>query len=126
MSDFYCFHLFSGCSKMACHDDENLRCMIDTCFNDKLFSRSLKDPTFSSFLEVLKNSKKKKFKHCFSKKSRRGLTRHKNLVKFLLNSSVSLKRRKKKFRKSSKKFKKLIHDHLIPEFLKNCVECENQ
>ena len=111
---------------MACHDEEKLRCMIDTCFIDKLFSRSLKDSTFSSFLEVLKNSKKKKFKRCFSKKSRRGLLKHKKLVKFLLRSGVSLKRRKKKFRKSPKKFKKLINDHLIPEFLKNCVECENQ
>ena len=111
---------------MACHDEENLRCMIDTCFSDKLFSRSLKDSTFSSFLEVLKNSKKKKFKSCFSKKTRRGLNKHKKLVKFLLSDSISTKRRKKKFRKSSKKFKKIINEHLIPEFLKNCLECENQ
>lgn len=111
---------------MACQDGVKLRGMIDACFMDELFSKSLKDSIFASFLEVLKNSKKKKLKSCFSKKTRRGLNKNRSLVKYLLRSKVPLKKRKKKFRKSSKKFQKLVHDNLIPEFLKNCVECDSQ
>ena len=44
---------------MACQDGVKLRGMIDACFMDELFSKSLKDSIFASFLEVLKNSKKK-------------------------------------------------------------------
>ena len=62
MNDFIVIFCFSGCPKMACHDQDNLRCMIDTCFSDKLFSRSLKDSTFSGFSRGVENSKKKKFK----------------------------------------------------------------
>ena len=52
---------------MACQDGVKLRGMIDACFMDELFSKSLKDSIFASFLEVLKNSKKKAEKLFFKK-----------------------------------------------------------
>ena len=51
---------------MACKKTKKLKKLVEVSVSGKLFDDDLTTSVFMTFLEVLKNLKNKKFKHCFS------------------------------------------------------------
>ena len=108
--------------RMACKKESKLRKFILTSMDDKLFSKSLKTSVFKTFLEILKNTSNNHLKDCFSDVTKKKTGKYKKFVKKLLNSQKNINKRKKMFIKAPSDFRKLVYDHLICDFLKNCVD----
>ena len=109
---------------MACKKKKHLRALLDACVTDTLFTKDLKTKVFVCIIEIVKNCMKKKLKHCFSSKSLGHIKKNRNLLKYLKNKRISLKKRKKRFLQCTKKEKKLFYNHILYDFINNCLECD--
>lgn len=107
---------------MACCKKKKLKALIKASTNDQLFDKNLKNSVFKCVVEIIKNSRKKKFYECFSAKTHKKLKKHKKTLKKLSSSGISLKKRKKLFVASEKEVQKLFYDHLMKDFINNCLE----
>ena len=90
--------------------------------SEKLFADDLPTSVFMTFLEVLKNLKNKKFKHCFSAETRQKSRKHKKMISKLLNPDVREKKRKKLLRNAKQTFKDFCYENVLRNFLDRCVE----
>jgi len=92
---------------MSCKNENCLKQLVEVLVTGKVFKKKkISKDAFKCFVEVLKNAGSKQLKHCFGKSSRKGLRKHKKLVKILTSSRFSKKKRLKKLWNSSKGFKK--------------------
>ena len=107
---------------MACCKKKRLKELLEACVEDKLFDKDLRTSIFKCVVEIIRNSKKKKFDHCFSEKTQKKILKHKKFLKKLVDSTVGLKKRKKKFISSSKAEKKLFYNYILHDFIHNCIE----
>ena len=90
--------------------------------SEKLFDENLPTSVFMTFLEVLKNLKNKKFKHCFSAETRQKSKKHRKMISKLLNPDVREKKRKKLLLNAKQKFKEFCYDNVLRNFFDRCVE----
>ena len=111
---------------MSCRKNSKLKKFVQTCTNDELFEKSLKSSVFRTFLEVLGNVSNGKLKKCFSSRTRHKARKYKKLIKKLLDEKKRLKTRKKLFLETSSSFQRYVYNHLLCDFLKNCVSCEDE
>ena len=110
---------------MACESPEKLKKLINVCVDDKLFSKKLKTSVFECVVEIVKNASKRRMAvKCFSSKTRKKMKKNKELLTFLINSEISLKKRKRKFLKLNKRQRKLFNSYIIADFMKNCLHHE--
>ena len=109
---------------MGCRKKKHLRAFLDACVRDTLFTNGLKTKVFVCIIEIVKNCLKKTLKDCFSSKSRRQILKNKKLLKFFTNKKISIKKRKKRFIQCSKKEQKLFNNHILYDFINNCLECD--
>lgn len=101
---------------------ENLNTLKKSWEKQRIFTTKLQISTFVVICEILWNIfKNSKCRQCFSKGLIKQLKKHKKTVKVFFNKKLSLKKRKKRFLKSSLEFKELV-TILLDEFFKNCVE----
>jgi len=109
---------------MACRKKKHLRSFLDACVTDSLFTKDLKTNVFVCIIEIVKNCMKSKLKHCFSSKTLKYIAKNIKLLKFLKSKKISLKKRKKRFLRCSKKEQKLFYNHILYDFINNCLECD--
>ena len=107
---------------MACKNSSRLKKLINLCLEDGLFKSDLSSSNFKCFIEILKNVHR--HPHCFSKKTLEKIKKFKKIVKKITSSRLSLKKRKKIFLKSPKKWQSLCYNGIIKSFLKKCVETD--
>ena len=107
---------------MACKKTKKLKKLVDACLAERLFEEDLTTSVFLTFLEVLRNFKRKKFKQCFTPETRKKAKKHKKLINKLLNPDIREKKRKKMFLSASSKFRDFCYGYLIKNFFDCCVE----
>lgn len=107
---------------MACKEGPKLRKFVEVCVNDKLFDKELRTSVFKTFLEVLKNASNGNLSHCFGKGTKKRCKEHRSIIKTLLNGNKRIEKRKRNFLKAPKSFKNFVHNYLICDFMKNCVD----
>lgn len=111
---------------MSCRKSSRLKKFVEVCTNDDLFDDNLKSSVFRTFLEVLSNVYNGKLKKCFSSVTRKKARKYKKSVRTLLNHRKSLSKRKKWFIKSTTpKFRKFVNHHLLCDFMKNCLDTQD-
>lgn len=109
---------------MACCKQKRLKQLVEVCVADKLFEPELKTSVFKCIIEIVKNSKKRKFSDCFSKKTHKRIIKHKKFLTKLINGKISIKTRKKKFTQASSAIQKLFYSYILRDFMHNCIEHE--
>lgn len=110
---------------MACKSPKKLKKLINVCVDDNLFSKKLKTSVFECVVEIVKNASKRQMAaKCFSPKTRKKMKKSKELLTFLKNNEISLKKRKRKFLKLGKHERKLFNSYIIADFMKNCLHHE--
>lgn len=109
---------------MACKKKKHLTAFLDACVTDSVFTKDLKTNVFVCIIEIVKNCMKKNLKHCFTSKSLRYIRKNRDLLKFLKNKRISLKKRKKRFLHCTAKEQKLFYNHILYDFINNCLECD--
>ena len=109
---------------MACCKKKRLKQLVEVAVADRLFESELKTSVFKCIVEIVRNSKKRKFEDCFSKKTHKKIEKNQKFLSKLINGKISIKKRKKKFIKASKSIQKLFYSHVLRDFMQNCVEHE--
>ena len=102
---------------------KNLKQLFNLVEKKELFGKKLKKKTFLCFIEILGNvcSKGSSCYSCFPKRLLKKLKKQKVEVRKFIHSKTSVSKRKKKFIKSSEKFKDLIYS-VLNYFFNHCVE----
>ena len=108
----------------SCKKKKHLRAFLDACVTDSLFTEDLKTNVFVCIIEIVKNCMKSKLKHCFSSKSLKYIAKNRPLLKFLKSKRISLKKRRKRFLRCTKREQKLFYNHILYDFINNCLECD--
>ena len=107
---------------MACCKKKKLQQLVEACVADKLFEPNLKTSVFKCVVEIIKNAKTEKFADCFSQKTHGKIKKQRKLLKKLINSKISIKKRKQKFISSPKTVRKLFYNYILHDFVQNCLE----
>ena len=109
---------------MTCKKPECLKGLIEVVLRDGLFEKGLKKTEFKCFIEVLGNASRKKLKHCFGKKVRRGLKKFKPIIAKLLSKKKTSKKRKKILENAPQQFRNFIK-LLFKDFMNNCISADD-
>ena len=109
---------------MACRSKKRLKKLVTVCVEDKLFDKKLKNSVFECIVEIVKNASKKRLSKCFSSKTKKMMRRNKDILSYLKNKQISMKRRKKRFLKCDKNEQDLFESYIIADFMKNCLNHE--
>lgn len=108
---------------MSCKKETRLKRIVDVLVKGELYSKNLRKKEFDAFLDILHNAQRKKFSHCFTKKTQKLLRAQKSVIKILTNKKKSRTVRMKKLRNVSKGVRRVFRQ-MIKNFLSNCVECK--
>ena len=110
---------------MMAKEEQSVKSIIDILVKGKLFDRDLGKNNFNIFTEILSNASRKKLKKCFSRRSRKGLKKHRNTVRKLLSRKISLKKRMKTLRKTNESFRRVVRA-VINDFMTRCCEFDTE
>lgn len=108
--------------KSYCHNKSVLRHLRVFIKKKKLLrKKKINKCIFKTIVEILRNSLRKRFEHCFNSKTKKELKKYKKTIRHLFHRGKTTKKRKKAFDEASMSFKRSVQN-ILEDFWNNCIK----